>query len=320
MEAAFFHAAVGACLALMVYVGTLVVPRGTPSTVLVTLVSGAALSALASRLFKPTPNLERTKVMTTCGHTLLIIDPQNDFHPGGSLAIPTADEDAERIAALIRSRAHEIDRIVVTLDSHQRIHIAHGVFWTNDQGEHPPPFTTITREDIARGTWRAVDAKSQAAAEEYAERLEERGKKICVWPEHCIIGSPGHNVRAVILDAVNYWAVARMKEVTFFWKGQNCLTEMYSALRAEVPVPSDERTVNTGLIRALRESSRVLVCGQALSHCVNFTVRDLVEIYKDLGSITILRDCTSAVPGFEETGRAFLAEMEAKGVRVESSE
>ena len=85
-------------------------------------------------------------------------------------------------------------------------------------------------------------------------------------------------------------------------------------------MPSDERTVNTGLIRALRESSRVLVCGQALSHCVNFTVRDMVEIYKDLGSITIMRDCTSAVPGFEETGRAFLAEMEAKGVRVESSE
>lgn len=310
------HAAVGACLAFMVYVGTLVAPRGTPSTVLVAFVSGAALSALASRLFKPTPNLDRAKNMTT----LLIIDPQNDFHPGGSLAIPTADEDAERIAALIRSRAHEIDRIVVTLDSHQRIHIAHGVFWKSDQGEHPPPFTTITREDIARGTWMAVDAKNQAAAEEYATKLEERGRTICVWPEHCIIGSPGHNVRPAILDAVNHWAVARMKEVTFSWKGQNCLTEMYSALRAEVPVPSDERTVNTGLIRALRESSRVLVCGQALSHCVNFTVRDLVEIYKDPRSITILRDCTSAVPGFEETGRAFLAEMETKGVRVESSE
>ena len=95
MEVAFFHAAVGACLALMVYVGTLVAPRGTPSTVFVAFVSGAALSALASRLLKPPPNLERTEDTTT----LLIIDPQNDFHPGGSLAIPTADEDAERIAA-----------------------------------------------------------------------------------------------------------------------------------------------------------------------------------------------------------------------------
>lgn len=26
-----------------------------------------------------------------------------------------------------------------------------------------------------------------------------------------------------------------MREITFVWKGQNCMTEMYSALRAEVP-------------------------------------------------------------------------------------
>jgi hypothetical protein len=52
-------------------------------------------------------------------------------------------------------------------------------------------------------------------------------------------------------------------------------------------------------------------------------VRDLVEVYegdsKDLGSISILRDCTSVVPGFEETGRTFLADMQAKGVRVATS-
>ena len=40
--------AAGACLALMVYVGTLFAPRGTPWTVLVTFASGAALSALGS--------------------------------------------------------------------------------------------------------------------------------------------------------------------------------------------------------------------------------------------------------------------------------
>jgi hypothetical protein len=75
--------------------------------------------------------------------TLLIIDPQNDFHPGGTLAIPTADEDDERTAAFIRDNVNDIDRIVITLDSHQRIHIAHGLFWRNDAGEHPPPLTQI---------------------------------------------------------------------------------------------------------------------------------------------------------------------------------
>ena len=143
--------------------------------------------------------------------------------------------------------------------------------------------------------------------------------KLCIWPEHCIIGSPGHNVRPVILAAVNDWAESRMKEVVFVCKGQNCLTEMYSALRAEVPVESDERTLlNTGLLRMLQESRHLVVCGQALSHCVNFTVRDLVENYDvdGLGTISILRDGTSVVPGFEEAGNTFLADMKSKGLRI----
>lgn len=263
--------------------------------------------------------------------TLLIIDPQNDFHPGGSLAIPTADADAERTARFIREHAHRIDRIVVTLDSHQRVHIAHGIFWVNDTGDRPPPFTLITSDDVARGKWRAADASKQLAAEAYTRKLEEKGRfKLCVWPEHCIIGSPGHNVRPSILAAINEWAESRMKEVMFVWKGTNCLTEMYSALRAEVPIETVEtvETVesiasgdsgdSTGLLHALRESSRLFVCGQALSHCVNFTVRDLVanSESRSLDSIAILRDCTSPVPGFEEEGNTFLEDMQAKGVRI----
>ena len=38
------------------------------------------------------------------GTTLLLIDAQADFHPGGSLAIPTAGEDAKRITDLIKVR------------------------------------------------------------------------------------------------------------------------------------------------------------------------------------------------------------------------
>lgn len=223
----------------------------------------------------------------------------------------------------------------MTLDSHQRVHIAHGIFWVNDTGDRPPPFTLITRHDVARRT----------RAEAYTRKLEEKGKfTLCIWPEHCIIGSPGHNVRPSILAAINEWAESRMKEVTFVWKGTNCLTEMYSAMRAEVPVESLEAVETERseelvperseaveaevpvdskvLLNALRESSRVFVCGQALSHCVNFTVRDLVANMgsRPLDSIAILRDCTSAVPGFEEEGTAFLEDMKAKGVRVVTTE
>ena len=49
---------------------------------------------------------------------LLLVDPQVDFHPGGSLAVAGADLDSDRIARLILSKKNEIDEIVVTMDSH----------------------------------------------------------------------------------------------------------------------------------------------------------------------------------------------------------
>jgi len=252
--------------------------------------------------------------------TLLIIDPQNDFHPGGSLAIPSAGEDAQRIATFIRTRTRDIRRIVITLDSHQRVHIAHAVFWVNAEGQHPPPFTIISKEDVDTRKWRPTNPENQPAADYYAQKLDEGGRfQICIWPEHCIIGSPGHNVHPAIQEAASHWAETHMKEVLFVWKGQNSRTEMYSALRAEVPMRDDRRTqLNTRLIRTLRQSRRLFVCGQALSHCVHFTVRDLVEHYDESrhGTITILRDGTSPVPGFEADGERFLRDMVNKGVCI----
>ncbi|CAM9260268.1 unnamed protein product, partial [Choristocarpus tenellus] len=91
--------------------------------------------------------------MSTSGTALLIVDPQNDFHPGGSLAIPGADTDAERIASLITQHGGNIDEIFVTLDSHHKMDIAHPKFWKNSEGFAPSPFTLITTEDIIAGRW-----------------------------------------------------------------------------------------------------------------------------------------------------------------------
>lgn len=52
------------------------------------------------------------------GTALLIVDPQLDFHEGGSLAVPGATADAERIAQLVTDHTESIDEIIVTLDSH----------------------------------------------------------------------------------------------------------------------------------------------------------------------------------------------------------
>lgn len=43
-----------------------------------------------------------------------------------------------------------------------------------------------------------------------------------------------------------------------YTQGMNCLTEMYSAIEAEVPIPSDPTTTeNTELLNALADCGRV---------------------------------------------------------------
>jgi len=198
---------------------------------------------------------------------LLIIDPQVSFHPGGSLAIPTADEDAARIADLISSNIEKIDSITVTLDSHHKLHIAHPLFWDDAGGGHPPPFTLITNADVYSGKWTPSNLENKEWCLSYTAALEKAGKfTLCIWPEHCLMGSEGHNVVPVINEALNKWIAGdARRSINWVMKGQNLLTEMYSAMAADVPVPSDPSTqFNQPLFDSLQASSKLLVCGQAM--------------------------------------------------------
>jgi nicotinamidase-related amidase len=281
--------------------------------------------------------------------TLLLVDVQKDFHPGGSLAIPKADQDAERIATLIREYSGSIDRIVATLDTHQKLHIAHPCFWWDSaERRHPNPFTIISAQDIRDGVWKPRsdlqipngslntsvfgDLGTVQDAEtgvfdltkyciEYATRLEAAGRfQICVWPEHCLIGSKGHGLVDRVGSAVNEWSQATGRSVEWVLKGQNILTEMYSALAADVPV-SNDTAFNAALQASLYNSDRLFVCGQATSHCVNYTLRDIVEHWPkdETYKICLLKDCASAVPGFEEAAATFVSDMEKAGVQVRLS-
>eukprot|EP00980_Cylindrotheca_fusiformis_P028210 scaffold22586_cov138-Cylindrotheca_fusiformis.AAC.30 len=280
--------------------------------------------------------------------TLLLVDVQNDFHPGGSLAIPTADKDAERIAKLIKDHGSKITRIVATMDSHLKLHIAHPGFWVSgkDGKTNPDPFTIISSQDIVDGKWKPretlnldlnvdqIDGSVFVGLEnvvdesgkldllkysiEYTKRLEEKGKfQLCIWPEHCLVGKPGHCMVASVMEAIDEWSMSTGGNVEW---GQNLVTESYSAIEAEVPV-TKATTFNSELQKSLEASDRLLVCGQAMSHCVNYTLRSIVERWprEKLGAITLLTDCASSVPGFEAAGEAFQKDMAAIGVDLKNA-
>lgn len=255
------------------------------------------------------------------GIALFIIDPQNDFHPpNGSLAVPGAVEDSQRIADLIESNGDAIGRIVVTLDTHHPMHIGHANFWVGNDGNRPPPFTPITAESIRAGQWRPRDEAMQEWALSYADQLEAGGRfTIFIWPDHCLLGSTGHAVHPVLNAALSAWSTSQGRCVEWLLKGQNNFTEMYSALRAEVEVPSDPSTkLNTSMIDFLAQHSKVVCCGEAKSHCVNYTMRDLLSAWPAgrAGDLVLLKDCCSSVPGFEAVGEQFENDMKQAGVVV----
>jgi len=245
--------------------------------------------------------------------TLLIIDPQIDFccPVRGSLFVPGAERDMQRLGQMIRRHAGEIDAIHVTLDTHHTLDIAHPMFWVDAEGRHPEPFTLIPAAEVESGRWVTANPLAQARGLEYVRALERGGRyTLCIWPYHCLIGSEGHAVKPALFEALRLWE-DRYSVVNYIAKGANVFTEHYSAIRAEVPDPADPATqVNTSLIEALRKADRVLVAGEAGSHCVANTVQDLVEYLGEGASrLTLLKDAMSPVPGFESLQEAFLAEM-----------
>lgn len=268
---------------------------------------------------------------------LLLIDPQVDFcdipeaeqpidpsSPGRRIApalpVPGADADMKRLAAFIDRRAAGIEAIHITLDSHHPVDIAHPSWWVNAAGACPAPFTAISVADVAGGAWRAADPTRQAHSLAYVEALAAGGRHaLVIWPEHCLIGHPGHNVHPAVAAAVNRWSRSRLRTVDYVIKGRNPGTEHYSAIRAEVIDPRDDETeVNEGLLASLRTADEIVVGGEALSHCVAHTVRDVVAGLGEASArrITLLEDCSSNVPGFDAMGVAFVAEMVTRGMNV----
>ena len=257
----------------------------------------------------------------------LIIDPQEDFcNPtNGTLYVGGAEHDMERLATLVRRIGAEVEAFHVTLDSHHTLDIAHPIWWKDPDGAHPAPFTIITLAEIDAGRWRTSDPAAHVRSREYVRLLEAHGRyPLCIWPYHCLIGTPGHAVAPDLRAALQEWEKARLRPVDFVHKGSNIWTEHYSAIQADVPDPADPSTqTNRALVASLAEADLIFVAGEASSHCVANTVRDLAAAFGDdrqLAKVVLLTDATAPVPGFEAYAEAFLAEMLPRGLRTATTQ
>lgn len=254
---------------------------------------------------------------------LLIIDPQKDFMTSsafaGSLSVTGADDDMKRLAQHVEST--NPDSIVITMDTHTRMHIAHAMYWVDAEGNHPGEFTLISVEDVETGKWKTANPAKQEHALHYVKELAKTNKfKLCIWPYHCIEGTEGHEVSEILQPALDAWEAKNGKKVVYIFKGQNPDTEMYSGLKAEVIIPSDPRThLNQGLIDSFKPFGKIEVAGEAKSHCVASTAMDLLKaIGSDAKKVSLLENCMSSVGGFEKDGERFVEEAKQLGCMIEN--
>lgn len=87
-------------------------------------------------------------------HALLVIDVQNDFLPGGALAVPHGDE----VIPVVLSLMDRFELVVATQDWHPPLHQS---FASQHPGRHP------------------------------GEVIDLHGLPQVLWPDHCVQGSAG---------------------------------------------------------------------------------------------------------------------------------
>ncbi|MEW6529341.1 MAG: isochorismatase [Thermodesulfobacteriota bacterium] len=270
---------------------------------------------------------------------LLLVDCQNTFcTPGFELFVAGrsgmgAVEDNVRLCRFIYRNLGLLTEISPTMDTHQAVQIFHAFFWVNAKGEHPKPLTVISVENVERGLWSVNPAVTAGTAHHthqelqqyvlhYVRELERAGKyALTIWPYHAMLGGIGHALVSAVEEAIFFHNIARSSQSSFEVKGEHMLTEHYSVLRPEVLRDESDRPIaekNRFLIEKLLDFDAVLIAGQAKSHCVAWTIDDLLNEIRDkeealAQKVYLLEDCTSpvVVPGVVD----FTAEAEAAFAR-----
>lgn len=252
--------------------------------------------------------------------SLMLIDVQNTFcMPGFELFVGGrsgngAVEDNIRLCQFIYRNLGTINHIIATMDTHTSQQIFHPIFFIDAEGNHPAPYSDIHVADLQSGKWKfnpALSTQLNIAPEygqqmvlHYAEMLQKEGKyALTIWPYHAMLGGIGHALVPAVEEAIFFHSHARTDQTHFAIKGDKPFTENYSVVGPEVltgPMGEVLGVHDTQFIQHLQEVDKLYVAGQAKSHCVAWTVQDLLDDIlatdpKLAKKVYLLDDCSSAV-------------------------
>jgi nicotinamidase-related amidase len=144
-----------------------------------------------------------------------------------------------------------------------------------------------------------------------------------------MLGGIGHALVSAVEEAIFFHGLARYSQPDFQVKGGNPFTENYSVLSPEVIENAEGEQIaqkNVKLIDKLLEFDAIILGGEAKSHCVAWTIDDLLnEIHvsdkKLAEKVYLLEDCSSPVviPGvvdYTEEGNAAFERFAEAGMHI----
>jgi nicotinamidase/pyrazinamidase len=116
---------------------------------------GLASVTLAQAMFgRTTAVFAADKIKPSASSALIVVDVQNCFLPGGSLAV----KDGDQVVPVINRLAKDFDNVVVTQDWHTAHHVS---FASSHDGKKPFEMIKLA----------------------YGDQV--------LWPDHCVQGTPG---------------------------------------------------------------------------------------------------------------------------------
>lgn len=198
---------------------------------------------------------------------LLLVDVQNDFcDPKGNLYIPGAYNATRNLEYFLEENLSKFSAVVQTFDWHPKKHISFHTSWRDKKTKAVPlPFTNLYSKFY-----------------NYLNSYPVEEKIYDVYPEHCLQHSWGAAPPRRISELVSSLPCLNLT------KGTNTFVEEYSAFTYQPPP--------TVLIND--DVDNIYIAGQASTHCVYQTVKDLLE-YVSPSKIILLKDCMCPIKGFE---------------------
>jgi nicotinamidase-related amidase len=266
---------------------------------------------------------------------LMIIDMQVDFcHADGSLNVPGALDDIRRLIEFILTNLDKLTSVFASLDSHLLYQIFYRTWWRLMTGQKPDFFTEVYKsQKPSHALAKSIDVGDirpmldPVESINYVEALQTQANKpLCIWTYHTMLGTPGQALDPALFEVLAFHAFARKAQLNFLQKGQIPQTEMYGILSPEVKKPKHPQGgFNTDFLNILMKHDKVIVAGEAKSHCVLESLRQIIQFFMQsdptvLKKLYILEDCMSSVKhpaiDFESIANAEFDKFRTSGVNI----